>query len=565
MRKKAYGWTAGLVAGTMLLATGCSGSGDGEAAGGSAEASGSGGAAAKPITASVYSASVNGTFDDMKSRVGKQIADKTGVTLKFEFPVGGATAQKIPLMISSGEYPDMIMPEKDMGKLVDAGAMVDLRPLIDKYGPNIKKVYGEYMNRLVWSKDDGGIYFLPYAGVGGQQLEANGGFQIQHRVLKELNYPQIKTVQDYENALKAYIDKNPTTDGQPTIGMTLNAGEWQIKLSTTNPAFYATGGSDDGEFQIDDETYEATYHYLRPQEKEYFRWLNHMYSIGLLDKESFTQKYDQYKSKVSTGRVLGIIDQLWDYQDAEQVLKSEGKFDRTYARFPVTLDESVKQKELQSTGYLAGYGIGITTSAKHPEQLIQMLDYMASDEGQVLRNWGVEGVDYKLEDGKRVIPQDVQQKKSNDAANYMKESGIGNYAFAPMYGDGVLDPTGNPYTTNFESQIIAAYSDEDRETLARYGAKRYIDLWPSSDQFPVKAWGAAWNIPKETGSDLDVLAKKADGVMKKRIPEAIMAKPEQFDKVWDSFMKDLQDLNIDKVNKLTTDLVKARAELWKEK
>ncbi|MGO4547217.1 ABC transporter substrate-binding protein [Paenibacillus sp. 2TAB23] len=561
-KKNARVLATGLLASTLLIAAGCSGSGDnGDTIKGNV--SGNAGGAAAPFTATIYSASVNGTWDDMQSRIGKKITKKTGATLKIEFPVGGATAQKIPLMISSGEYPDMIIPEKDMGKLVDAGAMIDLRPLIDKYGPNIKKVYGEYMNRLVWSKDDDAIYFLPYAGVGGEQLEANGGFQIQHRVLKELGYPNIVTVQDYENAIKTYLDNNPTTDGQPTIGMTLNAGEWQIKISTTNPAFAVTGGSDDGEFQIDDESHEAVYHYLRPQEKEYFRWLNHLFNIGILDKDSFTQKYDQYKSKVSTGRVLGIIDQVWDYYDAEQVLKKEGKFDQTYARFPVTLDASIKRKDLQSTGYLAGYGIGITTSAKHPEELIKMLDYMASDEGQVLRSWGIEGIDYMVEDGMRVIPQEVQDKKSNDANSFKKESGVGNYNFAPMYGDGVLDSSGNSYTTNVKSQIIAAYSDADRETLSHYDAERYLDLWPQADEFPVKAWGAAWNISKETGSELDVLAKKADETMKKRIPEAIMAKPDHFDTVWDNFMKDLDKLGIEKVNDLTTQLVKERIELWK--
>ncbi|MGO4542171.1 ABC transporter substrate-binding protein [Paenibacillus sp. 2TAB19] len=562
-KKKARALAAGVLASTLLVAAGCSGNGGGNGETGEGNTPGNEAGGVKPFTATVYSASTNGSWDEMQSRIGKQITEKTGATLKIEFPVGSATAQKIPLMISSGEYPDMIIPEKDMGKLVDAGAMIDLRPLIDEYGPNIKKVYGDYMNRLVWSKDDDAIYFLPYAGVGGEQLEANGGFQIQHRVLKELGYPELKTIEDYENAIRTYLDQNPTTDGQPTIGMTLNAGEWQIKLSTTNPAFSVTGGSDDGEFQIDDDTHEAVYHYLRPQEKEYFRWLNHLFNTGILDKDSFTQKYDQYKSKVSTGRVLGIIDQVWDYYDAEQVLKKEGKFDQTYARFPVTMDASIKRKDTQSTGYLAGYGIGITTSSKHPEELIKMLDYMASDEGQVLRNWGIEGVDYKVENGARVIPQEIQDKKSNDASNYAKESGIGNYNFAPMYGDGVLDPSGSPYTTNFKSQIIAAYSDADRETLSHYGVERYLDLWPQADEFPVKAWGAAWNIPKETGSEVDVLAKKADEIMKKRIPEAIMAKPEQFDAVWDNFMKDLDKMGIQKVNEHMTQLVKDRVELWK--
>ena len=98
-------------------------------------------------------------------------------------------------------------------------------------------------------------------------------------------------------------------------------------ISVTNPAFSTTGGSDDGEYFVNQDTNEVTYHFRRPEEKEYFRWLNHMNDIGLLDKESFVQKYDQYKAKVATGRVLGLIDQDWDYNDAQQALKTAGKFD----------------------------------------------------------------------------------------------------------------------------------------------------------------------------------------------------------------------------------------------
>ncbi|PAD27812.1 hypothetical protein CHH60_29515, partial [Paenibacillus sp. 7523-1] len=69
--------------------------------------------------------------------------------------------------------------------------------------------------------------------------------------------------------------------------------------------FQATGAPDDGEYYINPETYEAMLHYKRPEEKEYFRWLNKMYNEGLLDKDTFVQKDDQYKSKIASGRVLG--------------------------------------------------------------------------------------------------------------------------------------------------------------------------------------------------------------------------------------------------------------------
>ncbi len=148
--------------------------------------------------------------------------------------------------------------------------------------------------------------------------------------MKELGYPQLKTVQDYEKAIRAYIEKHPTTDGQPTLGLSLLADDWRIAQSVTNPALFSTGGSDDGEWYIDDKTQKPVIHYTRPEEKEYFKWLNHMYNSGLIDPESFIQKYDQYKAKIASGRVLAIIDSKWQYREPEQALRQEGKEDQMY-------------------------------------------------------------------------------------------------------------------------------------------------------------------------------------------------------------------------------------------
>ncbi|HIW34844.1 MAG TPA: ABC transporter substrate-binding protein [Candidatus Paenibacillus intestinavium] len=525
---------------------------------------GSGEEAIEPMTIRLVSGDVNPDWDKMQSDIGKVIQEKTGMTLEVDFPVGGSDADMFALMVASDEYPDLVMPKGNTNKLVDAGALLDLRPLLEEHAPNLMKVYGEYINRLVYSSTDDSIYTLPLDGVGQTYFESGGGFQLQHQVLESLGYPEINTVKDYENAIKTYIEQNPTTeDGQPRLGLSLNGGEWQILISVTNPAFYATGAPDDGEYYVNQENYEVMMHYQRAEEREYFRWLNHMNDIGLLDPESFIQKYDQYKSKIASGRVLGIIDQDWDYAEAENALKAEGKFGATYARFPVTLDETYQSAAFQGTGYLAGYGIGITIDAKDPVRIIKFLDYLASDEGQVLVNWGIEGVHYTVDaDGKRSIPADVQDRKINDANNFKKETGIANYWLSARYGDGVLDPSGNYYTTNFPDQIVAGYSEADQKTLAAYGATTYKDLWPADDAFPERKYGAGWTINFDTASDANVIFQKSQDLMKKYIPKAILASPADFDKVYDEFMAELDKVGVSKMNEEYSKLIKERVEMW---
>lgn len=550
------------------LLAGCGGSGGNGAA---SKENGSGNEAAAgndnaPITFSFFSADPSPNWTGMKDEIGKVITEKTGVTLDAEFAVGDPQ-QKVALIASSGEYPDLISAKNDISKLVDAGAMLDLTDLIDKYAPNIKKVLGDSIKRARYSDEDHAIYAIPtYAGVGQEYFQAGGGFELQHRAVAEAGYPEIRTVKDYENVIKNYIEKHPTDEnGNKNIGLTLNADDWYMYITVTNPAFYTTGSPDDGEYAIDVDTQKVTYHFRRPAEKEYFRWLNHMNDIGLLDPESFVQKYDQYKAKIATGRVIGLIDQDWAYGDAEKALKAAGKFDQGYGHYPVTLTEEYKETSFWPTGFMAGYGIGISKDCKDPVRAIKFLDYLASDEGQVLLNWGIEGKHYKVENGKRVIPKEISDRKVNDATNFAKETGIGLYnTLGVHYGDGVKDPSGNYYTTNFPEQIQNSYNEVEKKTLAAYNVKSWRELFPKEEEFKVRPWGAAWNIAIPGDSEIVVLDNKLKDITWKRIPEAILAKPADFDKVWDAYMKDLEKAGVEKAETLREELVKQRVKLWNE-
>lgn len=561
-----------LLLASTLLVGGCGNSGNNDAAGNTAGNNSQNAQAAddtSPITFTFFGGDASPNWNGMQDDVGKAITEKTGVTLDAEFDVGAGGGQsKVALMAASGDVPDLIFAKGELSKLIDAGLILDLTDLIEQHAPNIKKIFSENMNRLKYSNEDPAIYsIVTNMGVDNQYFDATGGFEIQHRVLKELGYPKVRTLQDYENVLKEYYAKHPTIDGQPTIPLTLSADDWRIMITVTNPAFSATGAPDDGEYYVNPETYEAQLHYKRPEEREYFRWLNHMYNEGLLDKDTFVQKEDQYKAKIASGRVLGLIDQEWGYMDAENALKAEGKHEYTYAHFPVTLSEDYVDHSFQPAG-VDGYGIAITTACKDPVRAIKFLDWLASDEGQILRNWGIEGKHYTVdENGKRVIPAEITDRRMNDTANFTKETGLGNPAglYAVMsarYGDGVKDSTGNYYTINFPEQIVELYSDAEKESLAAYNATTWKDLFPQESDFEAKEWGALYNMPVPTDGDYQVIYQKTQDIIRKRIPEAVLAKPTDFDKVYDSFLDELNKAGAEKMEAEFTELVKARVELF---
>lgn len=137
MKKKSV-MMAGLLMATMVLGTAC-GSGN--------ESSDSSGEKSDEVTTlSFFSADL--TEDDpFDNPVAKEITKRTGVKLEISHPVGG-DEQAVPLMIASGDYPDMIFAKGDIGKMIDAEALEPLDDMIEEKGDNIKKLYGDQLVRL---------------------------------------------------------------------------------------------------------------------------------------------------------------------------------------------------------------------------------------------------------------------------------------------------------------------------------------------------------------------------------------------------------------------------------
>jgi len=522
-----------------------------------------------PVNFSVYMAEPLSYTDNWDSPVAKKITELTGVSLKIENAIGDPK-QRISLMAAGGDLPDMIYAKTNMNLLLDVNGIEKLDDLIEKYGPNIKKLYGNELKRLKWSKENPYIYCLGDTGVGDEDGDPTSAFCLQHAVVKEEGYPKLKTLTDYENAIKTYYAKHPTFKGkdgkeQPTIPLLLNGNDWGYFISISNPANLATGYTDD-EWAIDMNTLEAKRHIITDSNKEYLKWLNGMWNQNLIDKESFTEQVDQYKAKLSSGRVLGIIDAFWNYDgDVHRALRSAGLEDRMYGRYPCTMNENIKFPEYQDKGY-TGYGSGmsITSKCKDKVRAIQFLNWMAGEKAQILTNWGIEGVHWKYdESGKRAFLPEISKQRNEDK-DFAKKTGISTYVYPwPRYGSGYRDSKGNPLSTNTIDSLSKNYTQTEKEVLAAYQANNWKDLYPKKSEFPIKPYGAAWKIESFMSNDWTATANKVTDISKKYCPKLIMAKSGEFDTIWAEFVKEMEAAGVRDLEAQFTQAVKGRVDLWK--
>ena len=514
--------------------------------GSAAEASSSGETAddaddKSPITFEYFNADgKNGNWDNP---VAKAITEATGVTLDVSYPVAsqGDAKEDVALMIANDEYPDMIYAKGSATDLYQAGALIDMTDLIEKYGPNIKKMYGAEMEKLKWSQDDPGIYQLSYAGVNQKTLTTGGSCQIQWAALKENDYKYPKTLDEYEKMIKSYLAAHPKTeDGLDMIGITMSASDWHWMITLGNPAgLIADASPDNGQWIIDDE-YNVHYKHVTDEEKEYFKWLCRMYNEGILDPNFATQTDDDYIAKVASGRVVAITDAEWHYSQCEATLVADGKVDQTYVGLPVTLREDQVEKALLYQGTTVGWGIGITKSCEDPVRAIKFLDYLCSDEGQILYHWGIEGENYFLDDNGQPYRTDEEVAKAQSDPDYAKNTGIDNYTGFPIYGTGSYSEDGFPYTPTTKESVIANYNTAEKEGCEAMGFEMLTDMFAQPEEFDLLPYSALWayqHQPQELAEKQTIL----DEIAWPGLVKCVTGTEDEFDGNWESMVQELTD------------------------
>lgn len=509
-----------------------------------------------PVTFSYYSFGNNKDILASDTAIGKELQKQTGVDFKMEFLVGDIKT-KSGVMIASGEYPDVIVPEGEIDKLLDAGAFTPLDDLIEEYGPNIKRVYGPYMDKF--KQKDGKIYHLPFSanqGYIGDPSIGQGAFWMQRSVLKEFNYPKITTLDEYFDLIKQYQAKYPQIDGKDTIGFVTFAGVADNFFTITNPSMHLAGYPNDGGVIVDMTTHDAKTYQGSDFEKRWIQKLNQVNADGLFDPESFTANKDQYLAKLTSGRVLGYFNYAWQVGDATNNLKLAGIDEKRYAPLPIVFDKDTKDQYVDPSAFVNNRGIGISVKAKDPVRIIKYFDNLLKEENQILVQWGIKDQNYSVDANGRYVMSQEQIDDRNDP-EYKRTQGWAYFEYSwPRYGNNSLLADGNSYAVGNQPEVAyAGYTDGDKAILDAYGVKTFAEYFAKPDDRP---WYPAWSINKGQGTPEQIFEQKGGDLQKKYIPKLILASPDTFDSIWSEYVAEYNKLGVKEYEAFITNVVKDR-------
>ena len=513
-----------------------------------------------PISISVF------TFQNQQTppednKIYKWIKDKFNVTFKWDIAVGQKD-QKIGTMIAAQDYPDLLLV--DSTKFIEAGALIPLEDLIEKYGPNLKKHYASVWEQM--KEDDGHIYCLPNWGVidGEYRSSYYGGsaLWIQKAVLKEFGYPKIKTMDEYFDLIAKYKERYPTINGLPTIGFTILTYDWRA-FCLINPPNFLAGNPNNGNVIVNNKTFDAKVFLGLDISKKWFKKLNEMNAKGLIDRSCFVDNYDQYMAKLSSGRVLGIHDQYWQFQDATTALLNQNLYIHSMAPLPIVFDETIKPwyRDRPLPNLRRGYGVSI--KAKDPVRIIRFLDAQLSEEAQKVFQWGILNEDYQLDANGVPYRTEDQRNQQNDPVWKLRNKAELWFGDAPKmegtFSDG--NPTG---IVDIPAEALAAQRPEDEELLKAYNVSSFAELMDKNPPAnPI--YYPAWQLVPPDGSPAQIAWKKAEDLYRKYLPRIILARSAQFETLWEEYVSELNRIGLQEYEKFMNQEIKKRVERWSVK
>lgn len=482
---------------------------------------------------------VPGTEIPDDNRIMNKLAELTGAKAKVSWLTGQTADERIGVMIAIGDYPDFITGATGTAALLEAGALVAIDEYWDKY-PNIKN----YLSEEDWNKvraEDGHIYLMPQFGIiQGKDMATyhwDEAFWIQKDVLIWDNYPIIRTMDQYFDLIARYKEAHPQTeDGQETVGFSMSSEDWRY-FGIENPPLFLSGYPNDGACIVDPETETAIDYNTIPEAKTYYQKINEVFNAGLVHPETFTMSYDQYISLLSTGRVLGTIDQLWNFNTANEALVTQGKIGKTYVPLPITYAEDIKDRWHSAPALDVSNGLAVTTSCNDIEGAFQFLNDLLSPEAMVLRYWGEEGIDYMVgDDG--VFYRTEEQRANYDNQDWITQNFVNSaYAYFPHFEGQLADGINAQDPKNQPNEFYDSLYDVEKQLLDGYGYKTFLDFL--SSDVPNEPWYPMWSYTNNWTIDTDYGAAKAMMADLKHewLPKAMMAPTEQFDAIWDEYQE----------------------------
>ncbi len=396
----------------------------------------------------------------------KQLEEACNIEIEWQVPASGSYNDAVQLALLDDNRPDVILMDNSWMSNVsfldacETGMFTDISGLIENY-PNLMK----HTNQVSWEAldllQDGRIWGFPRSTVARAD-----GFLVKKEwidaVGMDIQEGDYLTLDEFYELLYAFTYNDPDGNGvNDTFGISAYENNGTL-FTGIDRIFHVGGWYEFPDGTIDSVKYSKNYDYY----KQYLEFMNKCWEAGVIDSDAY----------------------VLDSKSARDRETNYGIRTGYAASLDVTVDEKSPTTEIFIPGVVVegdpvgAYRYGeysngiwnfyaISSTCEHPEKVLELVDYMLSDEQWVnLNAKSLEGVGFVIDENGNYdySLRDAIAAKDKENGTYLQE----NVLFTSF----VRRSDAPEYFIN------KSYSKEVRDRLTALVQISFDNYWPTLDR-----------------------------------------------------------------------------------
>ncbi len=390
----------------------------------------------------------------------EKLKEDKDIDVEFELVevAQGDYAEKLSLLLNSGEIPDLIYFQGGDENIANQDLLVDLTPYIEE---------SEYLKDILEPHNEARMANYPYL------LWVK---PISHKI------PVVRTDWLNELGTSEALMADPTSENYKAFFKELVDGEY-VDYATTVAGdiveldfiFEMAFGVNKTWLETDDG---YVFNKVSEQERDKLAFYQELYAEGLLDPQYLTKQWDTKEDAFyngETGVITGTNGKVIDFYNS-RVKEVNGEQAELTILPPA---KGVYQGFGAADVTKESRGLAISAISENKDLVFEVLDYLASPEGQMFDRLGFEGEHYNIVDGEIEL-----------ADKYYAE-------WYARYWEPVEFDLGTPISE--DTPILSAPAIESQEIANEYFTEDNAFLIPEEY---VAQWDAMENLYKEYSADI---------------------------------------------------------------
>lgn len=374
----------------------------------------------------------------------KELQDSVGVEIEWQ-QISADWDQKKSVMFASGEIPDILFSATGDADYVQyQGLFEDLTPLINESATNIQKMFQDHPEAKVLAETiDGKIYSIPrYKSV---WPDTSPTMFINKTWLDNLGLQIPTTWDELEEVLIAFRDGDPNQNGDITDEIPMDfqgiIGSYSPRLFLGSLGMPLSNYTQNGYF-VENNTVKNFL--IDERFKTLMKFLQKLYSEGLINEEVITQDYSKYQSLGRGEGKTAKVGFTWGWESGDRF---GNELQDQYVSIPQLKQHADSTSELfwsydhYQISY-SGNAVALSSKSKNKEAAMKFIDALYDEKTSL----------------------EVLFGGMNDTDKGVKDNGDGTYQVLPP-ADPQIDPGTWKWTNSFADSGPYYIRDEMKKNL----------------------------------------------------------------------------------------------------